>query len=151
MSQGNSRTNGIPDRKSNASPNCEHHRDIGHKLSSPSCTCTLPGGITVVQFYASPDGVQFPAERRPSTASRVTFLLRTCSVSAKISSDDTRPFRITLRVIMMICKSTHNDALRTYHSSSFSFSSLVTSLAPFTCAHPLMPGRTDSLMDLFEG
>src|SRR5262245_60410639 len=62
MSQGNSRTNGIPDRKSNASPNCEHHRDIGHKLSSPSCTCTLPGGITVVQFYASPDGVQFPAE-----------------------------------------------------------------------------------------
>ncbi len=37
MSQGNSRTNGISDRKSNASPNCEHHQDIGHNLSSPSC------------------------------------------------------------------------------------------------------------------
>src|SRR5262245_655804 len=55
----------------------------------------------------------------PSAASRLDavlvrskpkFLLRTCSVSAKISSDDTRPFRITLRVIMMICKSNHNDA-----------------------------------------
>jgi len=43
-------------------------------------------------------------------------------------------------VIMMICKSTHNGALRTYHS-----------LAPFTCAHPLIPERTESLMDVFEG
>src|SRR6266404_2120865 len=114
----------------------------------------------VVQFCASPDDVQFPADRCPSTASRVgavlvrskpTLLLRTCSASAKISSDDTRPFRITLKVIMMICKSTHNDALRTYHSSNFSFSSLATSLAPFTCAHPLIPGRTESLNDVFEG
>ena len=32
-------------------------------------------------------------------------------------------------VIMMICRSTHNDALRTYHSPNFSFSSLVTTLA----------------------
>src|SRR4051812_16016447 len=106
MSQGNSRTNGVSDRKSNASPNCEHHQDIGHNLNSPSCAGgivpMLPGAITVVQFLCSPDGVQLPAERCLSTASRAgavlvrskpTFLLRTCSVSAKISSDDTRPFR----------------------------------------------------------
>jgi hypothetical protein len=45
---------------------------------------------------------RLPADRCPSTASRVgaglvrfkpTFLLRTCSVSAKISSDDARPLR----------------------------------------------------------
>src|SRR5258706_11397217 len=83
--------------------------------------------------------------------SKPIFLLRTCSVSAKISSDDTRPFTITLMVIRAIFKSTHNDAVRTYHSSNFSLSSLVTSLAPFTCAHPLIPGRTESLTDVFQG
>ena len=35
MSQGNSRTNGVPDRKSHSQPNCEHHRDTGHNLSYP--------------------------------------------------------------------------------------------------------------------
>jgi hypothetical protein len=35
MSQGNSRTNGIPNRESNSQPNCEDHRDIGHTLIAP--------------------------------------------------------------------------------------------------------------------
>jgi len=52
---------------------------------------------------------------------------------------------------MAIRKSSHNDALRTYHSSNFSFSSLVTSLAPLTCAQPLIPGRTESLIYVFSG
>jgi hypothetical protein len=34
MSEGNSRTNGISDRKSNSQSNCQDHRDIGHNLSS---------------------------------------------------------------------------------------------------------------------
>src|SRR6266481_8097580 len=54
-------------------------------------------------------------------------------------------------VIMAIRESSHSDALRTYHSSNFSFSSLVTSLAPLTWAHPLIPGRTESLIDVFAG
>ena len=38
MSQGNSRANGVSDRKSDASPNCEHHRDTrpGGRLGSLS-------------------------------------------------------------------------------------------------------------------
>ena len=58
---------------------------------------------------------------------------------------------VTLTVIMTIRKSSPSDALRIYHSSIFSFSSLVTSSAPFTCAHPLIPGRADSLIDVFVG
>jgi len=54
-------------------------------------------------------------------------------------------------VIMATRKSSHSDALWTYHSSNFCFSSLVTSLAPLSCAHPLMPGRTESLIDVFVG
>src|SRR5262249_42848541 len=42
-------------------------------------------------------------------------------------------------VIMAIRRSSHSDALRTYQSSNFCFSSLVTSLAPLTWAHPLIP------------
>src|SRR5262249_38746333 len=90
-----------------------------------------------------------PFAWRPN--SKRSFLLCTCCVSAKISCEDTRPLRITLMVIRMIRKSSPSDALRTYHSSIFSFSSLVTSLAPLTCAHPLIPGRTDSLTDVFAG
>src|SRR5262249_10043230 len=99
MSQGNSRTNGISDRKSNGSPNCEHHQDIGHDLNSPSCARGAYSRFQVQlrssKLCASQDGVQVPTERcPPSTASRVgavsvrskpIFLLRTCSVSAQIS------------------------------------------------------------------
>ena len=35
MSQGNSRTNGISDRKSHGHANCEHHGDTGHSLNYP--------------------------------------------------------------------------------------------------------------------
>ena len=78
-------------------------------------------------------------------------LLRTCSVSAKISGEDTRPLSSRLVVVMAIRKSSHTDALWPYHSSNFCFSSLVRSLAPLTCAHPLIPGRTESLIDVFVG
>ena len=36
MPKGNSRANGISDRKSDSQPNCEHHRDFSHNLSSPN-------------------------------------------------------------------------------------------------------------------
>src|SRR5262245_21606291 len=87
----------------------------------------------------------------PEAAAKPLFLLCTCSVSAKISLEDTRPLSTSLMVIMMIQKSSNNDALRTYQSSNCSFCSLVTSLAPLTCAHPLIPGRTDILIDVFSG
>src|SRR5262245_13092709 len=87
----------------------------------------------------------------PEAAAKPLFLLCTCSVSAKISSEDTRPLSTSLMVIMIIQKSNNNDALRTYQSSNCSFCSLVTSLAPLTCAHPPIPGRTDSLIDVFSG
>src|SRR5206468_12194846 len=87
----------------------------------------------------------------PEATPKPLFLLCTCSVSAKISWEDTRPLSSTLTLIKVIRKSSHSDALRTYHSSNFSFSSLVTSLAPLTWAHPLIPGRTESLIDVFVG
>src|SRR5262245_44326533 len=104
--------------------------------SSP-CHCTF---TRVRANHSSPEATPKPL-----------FLLCTCSVSAKISSEDTRPLSSSAMVIMAIRKSSHSDALRTYHSSNFSFSSLVTSLAPWTWAHPLIPGRTKSLIDVFAG
>jgi hypothetical protein len=41
MSEGNSRTNGISDRKSDSQPNCEHHRDFGHTLAHPTAQLLL--------------------------------------------------------------------------------------------------------------
>ena len=67
------------------------------------------------------------------------------------SSIDTFRFIIKRKVITNIRKSTKNEALRMYHSSNASFSSFPSSLAPLTCAQPLMPGRTASLVARKDG
>jgi hypothetical protein len=41
MTQGNSRTNGISDRKSDSQPNCKDHRDLGHTLAHPTAQLLL--------------------------------------------------------------------------------------------------------------
>src|SRR5213075_3102843 len=53
----------------------------------------------------------------------------TCSVSIRDSSADLVNLSRILNVEIKIRTSTHGEALRTYHSSYFSFSSGVTSLA----------------------
>src|SRR5262249_48592750 len=83
--------------------------------------------------------------------SRSKLRLRTRSASATLSRDARRFLSMYLNVKKAIRRSVHSEALRTYHSSNISLSSLVTSLAPFTWAQPVMPGRTESLVDVFEG
>jgi hypothetical protein len=52
MSQGNSRTNGIPNRESNSQPNCEEHRDIGHTLANQQRPNTSGGGLEDYRLVA---------------------------------------------------------------------------------------------------
>src|ERR1700730_935314 len=107
-------------------------------------------GIRAALFSAALGGTLKPvlyAILRP----RSIFLRCTCSVSALASSDDRRLVSISLMVMKTTRASTPSDALRMYHSSNLSLSSLETSLPPFTCAQPVMPGRTASLIDAAEG
>ena len=64
--------------------------------------------------------------------------------SAMAASDRLSPLNTYGRVRQMMRKSSHGEALRTYHSSSAVFSSTERSLPPLTCAHPVIPGRTES-------
>ena len=59
MTQGNSRTNGISDRKSDSQPNCEHHRDFRHTLVHPTAQLLLKqsaddGGVARGEEHRQP-------------------------------------------------------------------------------------------------
>jgi hypothetical protein len=52
MSQGNGRTNGMPNRESNSQPNCEDYRDIGHTLANQQRPNTSGGGLEDYRLVA---------------------------------------------------------------------------------------------------
>ena len=73
-------------------------------------------------------------------------MLRTRPLPALATTPSGRrgPFITNSRVIKTMRKSNPGEAFRMYHSSRLSFSSAVRSLAPFTCAQPVIPGLTIS-------
>jgi len=74
MTQGNSRTNGISDRKSDSQPNCEHHRDFGHTLAHPTAQLLL-------KQSADDGGVARGEEHRQPRSGNVRYS-RNCSNAA---------------------------------------------------------------------
>src|SRR5690554_3039451 len=65
-------------------------------------------------------------------------LAMVASPSALMPSRTNTFFTVRNRILI----SNHRERLSTYHTSSLNFSSQLSELRPFTCAHPVTPGRT---------
>ena len=83
-----------------------------------------------------------PAELEYVRAYHKDVVPRMAGELKTVRSDRRCPQIMTRRVIIVIRRSSQNEALRTYHSSSASFSLGEINVPPFTCAHPVRPART---------
>jgi hypothetical protein len=91
---------------------------------------------------AAVGGLSSNSALAPATPRDARFFSRQSIACAKAVWFIRSPKTPNSAVLTAILRSSHNDACRTYHTSSASFSAGVTNVPPLIWAHPVMPGRT---------